>query len=61
MCQDNVGGAGGAQGGTETDSMERSGAKQQVLGLTKEVRTAWQQVGDNATTVAKYLGVSHSG
>lgn len=39
--------------------MVSNDSKQQVLGVAKEVKTAWGPVGDNATPIANDLGLIH--
>lgn len=45
----------------EADNMVLNAAKQQVLGLTKAVRDAWEARGRTAAAVAKDLCISHYG
>lgn len=48
-------------GGLTRDAMVLNDGKQQVLGLTLEVRRAWERIETVATVVAKDLGLSDSG
>lgn len=47
-------------GALRRDNMALNDGKQQVLGLTKEVKEAWKQYGE-VTQIAKNLGVHHHG